>query len=115
LMDGSSEEKGTELVKLTTLDECVQQFSWTRMDFIKIDAEVPATAFSLRTAHPVEITSTLCLLLRAYVDYNILCPPPPPPPPPPSHLLLSSCSSSNSSSCLGGGECVNVRRAPNFK
>ena len=51
LMDASTEEKETELVKLTTLDECVQQFSWTRMDFIKIDAEVPTPVFpcALRT------------------------------------------------------------------
>ena len=59
LIDGSSEEKDTELVKLTTLDECVQQFSWTRMDFIKIDAEVHTPVFSLRTAHPVVFTCTL--------------------------------------------------------
>jgi len=38
-MDGSDQGKNTELVQLTTLDECIQQFSWTRMDFIKIDAE----------------------------------------------------------------------------
>lgn len=39
VFDGATGGKPTEKVQLTTLDDCMQQYAWTRMDFIKIDAE----------------------------------------------------------------------------
>ena len=39
VFDGTSGGKPTEQVQLTTLDECMHQYGWTRIDFIKIDAE----------------------------------------------------------------------------